>query len=375
MIKRRKNMFTKSYNYFTAILLSAAIFILAGCSGSGTSTSTNGQGAVTAKLVWKSNKAAAKSVASAPTGVAIVRLAISGPGMTPVQNDFPAADGRGTLSNVPVGSGLTVTASGLDSSGVITYQGSVSNKVVTNGQTTDVGTITMLAVSGATPNGTDTTAPIVSETGFVAGNGTIDLFFVEPMDPSTITNGNITLVETSTGTPVSGTVSVLNPVYAVFTPSSSLTSSTNYTITISTGVKDVAGNAMASPYVSTFTTAAATTAGGGGTAPDPCIPTAWTTTMNLQVYVSGGITSVAAKPNSLSPLFSDLTMGLNTAILSGSTFDAYIASGGCPYTTLLAVDAGTAIVPTYTNIIGPPPVGSSILVITDFGYWSTLAIQ
>jgi heat shock protein HslJ len=147
-------MFTKSYTYFTAILLSVAIFILAGCSGSGTSAA-NGQGAITAKLVWGgSNKATSKSVVRAPVGVATVRLAISGPTMTTIQQDFPAANGSGTLNGVPAGSGLTLTAFGLDASGTITYQGSASNVAVQTEQTTNVGTITLLPVTSNSLIGT-----------------------------------------------------------------------------------------------------------------------------------------------------------------------------------------------------------------------------
>jgi membrane-bound inhibitor of C-type lysozyme len=141
-------MLNRSYTLFTAVLLSTVIFILAGCSGGGTSTSSNGMGAVTAKLVWGGDKSAGKSVANAPAGVATVRLAISGPAMTTVQQDFPAANNAGTLSAVPVGSGLTFTASGLDATGAVTYSASVNNVTVQGGQTTDVGLITMLATGG-----------------------------------------------------------------------------------------------------------------------------------------------------------------------------------------------------------------------------------
>lgn len=141
-------MLTKSYIYFTAVLLSTMILSLAGCGG--TSTAQNGQGAISAKLVWNGNKTTGKSVASAPAGVTDVRLAISGTGFTTISQDFPAAGGTGTLSSVPVGSGLTVTASGLDSSGAIIYQGSVGSVTVLNGITTDVGTIIMATVTPAT---------------------------------------------------------------------------------------------------------------------------------------------------------------------------------------------------------------------------------
>ena len=140
-------MFSRSFTFIPAILLTAAILVLAGCSGNNTSTSASGQGSITAKLVWEGDKLSAKSVASAPAGVVNVRLAISGPSMTTVQNVFPAANGSGTLSAVPVGSGLTLTASGLDSTGAVTYVGSVSGVTVQAGKTAVVGPVTMTSTS------------------------------------------------------------------------------------------------------------------------------------------------------------------------------------------------------------------------------------
>src|SRR5439155_15440927 len=62
----------------------------------------------------------------------------------------------------------------------------------------------------------------------------------------------------STNTAVAGTVSLSSGgTTATFTPSSNLAFSTAYTATITTGVKDLAGNAMASPKTWKFTTEAA----------------------------------------------------------------------------------------------------------------------
>src|SRR5205814_7854455 len=41
---------------------------------------------------------------------------------------------------------------------------------------------------------------------------------------------------------------------ATFTPSSQLAFSTSYTLSVTTGVRDLAGNAMASPFGASFTT-------------------------------------------------------------------------------------------------------------------------
>lgn len=82
--------------------------------------------------------------------------------------------------------------------------------------------------------------------------------FSEDMDSSTITGTTITLRQTSGGTPVSGTVSYnAQGRGAMFAPTEQLLANTQYTLTVassSLGVKDLAGNALAADYVSTFTT-------------------------------------------------------------------------------------------------------------------------
>lgn len=133
---------------FRNIILALAVALLAGgCSGSNTTKAAGGTGSVSARLQWVAAKASSKTVSLVPAGVTTVRIIITGPGMTTMQQDFPAAGGTGTIGAVPVGSGITVTAQGLDGSNSVTHQGSVNNVTVLAGQTTDVGTIAMQAVA------------------------------------------------------------------------------------------------------------------------------------------------------------------------------------------------------------------------------------
>jgi hypothetical protein len=88
-------------------------------------------------------------------------------------------------------------------------------------------------------------------------NATINATFSTAMDPATINTATFTV--TAGGLPVTGTISLdVTGTIATFTPLSNLAPSTSYIATITTGVTDLAGNALASDDVWTFTTATAT---------------------------------------------------------------------------------------------------------------------
>jgi hypothetical protein len=107
----------------------------------------------------------------------------------------------------------------------------------------------------------DTTPPAVSSTNpnnGATGVAVISAAFSEAMNASTI-NTTTFLVEGPGVTPVAGSVAYDGASYVVtFTPSGSLPLSTAFSATITTGAKDVAGNALASNYVWNFSTASAT---------------------------------------------------------------------------------------------------------------------
>lgn len=116
--------------------------------------------------------------------------------------------------------------------------------------------------SFTTGSSADNTSPTVTSTVPVSGAQGVTIgsnfiaTFSEPMDPVTITTATFTLQQGAT--PVSGTVTY-NGTTANFTPLSSLAPSTVYTVTITNGAKDLAGNALAPPFVWNFTTGAAAT--------------------------------------------------------------------------------------------------------------------
>jgi len=100
----------------------------------------------------------------------------------------------------------------------------------------------------------NSTDPLNNATG-VERNKVVVLTFSEAMDPSTINSTTFTLNQGTTA--VSGTVAYSGTT-ATFTPSNVLAASTTYTATITTGAKDLAGNALAANIVWSFTTGGAT---------------------------------------------------------------------------------------------------------------------
>jgi hypothetical protein len=115
----------------------------------------------------------------------------------------------------------------------------------------------------------DNTAPTIVSISPANGttappNTKVYVTFSEPMDQTTINNTNVTLKVTSSSAAVPGPVTYnAAQNMAIFSPTSALTPSTGYTLTVTTGVKDVAGNALAAQATSTFTT----TAGADAVAP------------------------------------------------------------------------------------------------------------
>ena len=85
----------------------------------------------------------------------------------------------------------------------------------------------------------------------VARNAEVNFEFSEEMDPATINVSTFTLVQGAVA--VSGVVSYSGTT-AVFTPSALLAANTLYTTTITTGAKDLSGQALAANVVKSFTT-------------------------------------------------------------------------------------------------------------------------
>lgn len=103
------------------------------------------------------------------------------------------------------------------------------------------------------PAGT-TSNPLANASG-VARNKQLTFIFKEPMDPTTINASTFTLVHGTIAVP--GTVTYTGTT-ATFAPSTTLEAGTLYTATITTGAKNLAGNALAANIAWNFTTAGST---------------------------------------------------------------------------------------------------------------------
>lgn len=101
----------------------------------------------------------------------------------------------------------------------------------------------------------------------VAPNTRISIGFSKPMVPSTVTTDSFTVV--SGGTPTAGSVGCDSCFNATFTPSARLVPSTQYTVTLREGIRDISGNDLGGDSVCVFTT---------GTTDDDTAPTLASTT-------------------------------------------------------------------------------------------------
>jgi hypothetical protein len=184
---------------------------------------------------------------------------LTGPGTTPVTGTVTYAGNAGAIATFTPASNLApstlytakITAGAMDLAGNALAGGGVAP----NPWTFTTGTAADLA-----PPTITSTVPANIATG-VGINQAVNATFSKAMDPTTISTATFTVTGPG-ATPVTGTVAYDVPSHvATLTPTTNLAPSTTYTATIS-GVKDVAGNALATgaaPNPWTFTTGTATT--------------------------------------------------------------------------------------------------------------------
>lgn len=209
------------------------------------------------------------------------------------------------------------------------------------------------------------TSPANSDTD-VALNGAIAVNFSEGMDKTTISSSTINIKQGSVA--VEGTFSFAGTA-ATFTPADDYTPNTVYTVTVTDGVKDLAGNALASNHVFSFTT---------GAAADLVLP---------MVHATGPLNSATevARNQVVTVTFSEAmdqsTINNETLILkqgSSSIAGTVTYSGTtASFTPETILAAGTAYVATITkgakDLAGNPLAADVIWEFTTGGSTSMLA--
>jgi|GEM_PF-7010125 len=210
--------------------------------------------------------AAVSDTSYGSAGVKRVRVTVTGAGMDEmvVSSDY-ISSGFEIRMDVPNGSHRHFMVEGLDSGGTAIYKGAsfadLSGEPIT--LTVDM---YMVDLTPPTVVSTDPAGNAVD----VAVGGAISVTFSEAMNAATITGGTFFVeaaysplsaprsgarVSRSAGT-VAGTVTY-EGLAAKFTPSANLGYSTTYTVTVTTGAQDAAGNALAADYTWSFSTTAA----------------------------------------------------------------------------------------------------------------------
>lgn len=242
---------------WTAILLLTAT--VAGCGGSDSSSSS----ASSAPAVISTSPAnAAKGVAyndnvsasfSGSMNSAMLTPAtftLTGPGTTKVSGAVSYTDIGATATFAPTSHLAANTTY------IATVTTGAQDKAGQALASDFVWTFTTGASANSTPPAVVSEDPADAVSG-VAINTNVSATFSEAVVPATITAARFTLTG-SGATLVAGTVTYASTGNAaIFTPAADLAANTKFTATIAAGVKDQAGNALASDFVWTFTTGAA----------------------------------------------------------------------------------------------------------------------
>lgn len=189
-----------------------------------------------------------------PQGTTAVRLAVVAADMAPVAADLPL-DGRLLALEVPAGRDRVFTADAF-AGPLRTHSGSTTVAELVAGQDTTISIrLLPLGQPDTTPPAVASTAPASGATGVALGTLVV-ADFSEPLDSASVSAASFALADAASA-PVSGTVTLsASGTTATFAPVAPLAPSATYTATLTTAVRDVAGNALAAAVSWSFTTSA-----------------------------------------------------------------------------------------------------------------------
>jgi hypothetical protein len=264
------------------------------------------------------------SKAMDPTTISATTFTLTGPGATPVSGAVTYAAVGNTATFTPTSTlAPNTTFTATITTGVRDIAG---NALASN----FVWSFTTAVTPDTTPPTVTSTNPANGATG-VPINHAVSATFSKAMDLSTISTATFTLTGPG-ATPVSGAVTyaaVGNT--ATFTPTSTLAPNTTFTATITTGVRDIAGNALASNFLWSFTT---------GATPDTTPPTV------ISTNPANGATGVCIN-KTVNATFSK---AMNLLTISTATF-TLTGPGSVPVTGTVSYDVTSKVatfIPTST---------------------------
>lgn len=256
--------------------------------------------------------------------------------------------------------------------------GVVSDKSVETAQST----VTTVDI---TPPRVLSTIPVNGATG-VSRAGTSTVTFSEPMDQTTINTSTFNIRITSSGQILAGTVTYNTTTrVAEFVPSSPLPNSTNLTVTVTAGAKDLAGNALSPVFIASWTTRdedgptvilSSPTNGAAGVAPGSAI----TITFSESVQASTvNATNISLKLTSSGAVVAG-TLAFNGTNIVTFTPSAPLVQGNYTFTVNNVKDLGGNSMPapfviTFTVDTTPPTVASVLPTNGANGVATNTAVQ
>ena len=243
----------------------SALFMFMGCSGEKSSNAETT--ALTFTLVWEQPQAlTARTASGSSNAVASSTSTCADYGITTINTRLFTADHNlatqaswtcssqaGYSLHVPVGTDYSLIVKAQDVAGVVLWQGQQTGINVDAGQTVSLGAVPMTYIVNDTVlPGIVSAKPGDSATG-IPVTASISATFSKAVDLTTVNEATF-IVKAGTAT-AAGTVSYDAATdTARFLSTSPLSYNTFYTATVTSNVKDMAGNAMIADYTWNFTT-------------------------------------------------------------------------------------------------------------------------
>jgi myo-inositol-hexaphosphate 3-phosphohydrolase len=173
-----------------------------------------------------------------------------------------------------------------------------------------------------TPPAVATVSPADGSTGVAVG-ANVQATFSEPVDPTTVTTGTFTLTRSGGSAAVAAVVSYDGATKtATLDPTGDLSTSTSYTATVTTAVKDPAGNAIPTSKVWSFITADTVSSG--------------IRREGVATVVNSTATNVIAIPRPAGTAAGDVLVAC-LALNGGSVSSTGVPSGWAPIASLTAI--------------------------------------